>query len=155
MNTGWGPSAMSDGQSWCWWLMGTRGMDPTRQRSSDKCGWQQNTRTIIQISSAILTATEPRLQSKIACFTLNMTNRYTLISYYWQPVLLLFILICSENVTYRLLLRHGDTYSISREICTRFCCAFLCCGYAIVHNEFTWSIYPYSSGLLCWHWGNL
>ena len=22
------------------------------------------------------------------------------------------------------------------------------------HNEFTWSIYPYSSGLLCWHWGN-
>ena len=48
---------------------------------------------------------------------------------------------------------HG-TYSISQEICTRFCCALLCCGYAIVHNEFTWSIYPYSSGLLCWHWGN-
>ena len=35
-----------------------------------------------------------------------------------------------------------------------FCCALLCCGYAIVHNEFTWGIYPYSSGLLCWHWGN-
>ena len=33
-------------------------------------------------------------------------------------------------------------------------CALLCCGYVIVHNEFTWSIYPYSSGLLCWHWGN-
>ena len=33
-------------------------------------------------------------------------------------------------------------------------CALLCCGYAIVHNEFTWSIYPYSPGLLCWHWGN-
>ena len=47
-----------------------------------------------------------------------------------------------------------NTYSISQEICTRFCCALLCCGYAIVHNEFTWSIYPYSSGLLCWHWGN-
>ena len=46
------------------------------------------------------------------------------------------------------------TYSISQEICTRFCCALLCCGYAIVHNEFTWSIYPYWSGLLCWHWGN-
>ena len=46
------------------------------------------------------------------------------------------------------------TYSISQEICTRFCCALLCCGYAIVHNEFTWSIYPYSSGLLRWHWGN-
>ena len=45
-------------------------------------------------------------------------------------------------------------YSISQEICTRFCCALLCCGYAIVHNDFTWSIYPYSSGLLCWHWGN-
>ena len=45
-------------------------------------------------------------------------------------------------------------YSISQEICTRFCCALLCCGYAIVHNEFTWSIYPYSSGLLCWYWGN-
>ena len=50
---------------------------------------------------------------------------------------------------------YGDVmYSISQEICTRFCCALLCCGYAIVHNEFTWSIYPYSSGLLCWHWGN-
>ena len=45
-------------------------------------------------------------------------------------------------------------YSISQEICTRFCCALLCCGYAIVHNELTWSIYPYSSELLCWHWGN-
>ena len=45
-------------------------------------------------------------------------------------------------------------YSISQEICTRFCCALFCCGYAIVRNEFTWSIYPYSSGLLCWHWGN-
>ena len=38
-----------------------------------------------------------------------------------------------------------ETYSISQEICTRFCCALLCCGYAIVHNEFTSSIYPYSS----------
>ena len=47
-----------------------------------------------------------------------------------------------------------ELYSISQEMCTRFCCALLFCGYAIVHNEFTWSIYPYSSGLLCWHWGN-
>ena len=39
-----------------------------------------------------------------------------------------------------------DMYSISKEICTRFCCALLCCGYAIVHNEFTWSIYPYFLG---------
>ena len=36
--------------------------------------------------------------------------------------------------------------SLSQEICTRFCCALLCCGYAIVHNELAWSIYPYSSG---------
>ena len=47
-----------------------------------------------------------------------------------------------------------DIYSISQKTCTRFCCALLCCGYAIVHNEFTWCFYPYSSGLLCWHWGN-
>ena len=52
------------------------------------------------------------------------------------------------------ILHPTEIYSISQEICTRFCCALLCCGYAIVHNEFTWSIYPYSSGLLCWHWGN-
>ena len=45
-------------------------------------------------------------------------------------------------------------YSISQEICTRFCCALLFCGYAIVHNEFIWRIYPYSSWSLCWHWGN-
>ena len=32
-------------------------------------------------------------------------------------------------------------YSISQDICTRFGCALLCCGYAIVHNEFTRSIY--------------
>ena len=31
-------------------------------------------------------------------------------------------------------------YSISQEICTRFCCALLGCGYAVVHNKFTWSI---------------
>ena len=45
-------------------------------------------------------------------------------------------------------------YSISQEICTRFCCALLCCGYVIVHTDCTWSTYPYLSGLLCWHWGN-
>ena len=37
-------------------------------------------------------------------------------------------------------------YSKSQEICTRFCCALLCCGYAIVHNEFTWSIYHIHQG---------
>ena len=35
---------------------------------------------------------------------------------------------------------NAPSYSISQEICTRFCCALLCCGYAIIHNEFTWSI---------------
>ena len=57
-------------------------------------------------------------------------------------------------VKQRWLIYVNASYSISQEICTRFCCALLCCGYAIIHNEFTWSIYPYSSGLLCWHWGN-
>ena len=57
-------------------------------------------------------------------------------------------LYLSPHITYM------QTYSISQEICTRFCCALLCCGYAIVHNEFTWSICPYSPELLCWHWGN-
>ena len=57
-----------------------------------------------------------------------------------------FVSLCTGNTK--------GPYSISQEICTRFCCALLCCGYAIVYNEFTWSIYPYSSGLLCWHWSN-
>ena len=61
---------------------------------------------------------------------------------------------CSQNRVHKLYSTVNHTYSISQDICTRFCCALLCCGYAIVHNEFTWSIYPYSSGLLCWHWGN-
>ena len=57
------------------------------------------------------------------------------------------------DTNYRHIFREPWEYSISQEICTGVCCALLCCGYAIVHNEFTWSIYPYSSGLLCWHWG--
>ena len=36
-----------------------------------------------------------------------------------------------------ILLAPRQLYSISQEICTRVCCALLCCGYAIVHNEFT------------------
>ena len=61
---------------------------------------------------------------------------------------------CDQNVVYvyKVWDIYYASYSISQEICTRFCCVLLCCGYAIVHNEFTWSIYPYSSGLLCWHW---
>ena len=47
--------------------------------------------------------------------------------------------------SHRWLLQPSTWYSISQEICTRSCCALLWCGYAIVHNEFTWSIYPYSS----------
>ena len=69
--------------------------------------------------------------------------------------------LVSQNMNYELMMLWMEKciskiqwYSTSQEICTRFCCALLCCGYAIVHNEFTWSIYPYSSGLLCWQWGN-
>ena len=64
--------------------------------------------------------------------------------------------LCSlaKHVWYNLQSVISNGYSISPKICTRFCCALLCCGYVIVQNEFKWSIYPYSSGLLCWHWGN-
>ena len=61
----------------------------------------------------------------------------------------------SKDWWFTILKLSGLSYnSISQEICTWFCCALLCCGYAIIHNKFTWSIYPYSSGLPCWHWGN-
>ena len=43
---------------------------------------------------------------------------------------------------------------IARNMHTVFCRALLFYGHVMVHNEFTWSINPYSSGLLCWHWGN-
>ena len=68
----------------------------------------------------------------------------TMLQEIWSGVLTLTSETCEGN----------GTYSISQEICTRFCCALLCCGYVIVHNESKWSIYPYSSGLVCWHWGN-
>ena len=32
-------------------------------------------------------------------------------------------------------------YCISQEICTRFCYALLCCGYAIVHNEYSHEVF--------------
>ena len=78
---------------------------------------------------------------------------------YWKHILgyistLSLVLYNTTHPTQSPGLRLTSSYSISQEICTRFCCALLCCGYAIVHNEFTWSIYPYSSGLLCCHWGN-
>ena len=69
-----------------------------------------------------------------------------------QPEVFLFDGCVKEKKTVSV--DHNTSYSISQEICTRFCCALLCCGYAIVHNGFTWSIYPYPSRLLCWHWGN-
>ena len=37
--------------------------------------------------------------------------------------------------------------SISQQICAWFCLALCHCG-------IIWSIYPYFSGLLQWHWGN-
>ena len=79
--------------------------------------------------------------------------------YYLSPENIWKHRMCQIRIPFRLCLNNWFIYqwlwySISQEICTRFCCALLCCGYAIVHNEFTWSIYPYSSGLLCWNWGN-
>ena len=55
------------------------------------------------------------------------------------------IMLLCVHVLLMLLICFLVIYSISQEICTRFCCALLSCGYAIIHNEFTWSIYPYSS----------
>ena len=43
---------------------------------------------------------------------------------------------------------HNASYSISQEICMRFCFAVLCCGYTLAD-------FPYPSGLLVWHCGNL
>ena len=41
------------------------------------------------------------------------------------------------------------TYSISQEICTRF---LLCCVFFVVIH---WLIFPYPSGFLHWHCGNI
>ena len=72
------------------------------------------------------------------------------VTWLWKSDSRLAILVMSAIIC---LVDRWFRYSISQEICTRFCCALLCCGYVIVHNEFTWNIYPYSSGFLCWHWG--
>ena len=45
---------------------------------------------------------------------------------------------------------HAAIYSISQEICTRF---LLCC--ALLWLYINWLIFPYPSGLLHWHCGNL
>ena len=97
-------------------------------------------------------------------FLINITPNNKTTSMYFHVITLQFYwTIVWEGITMRCHIHMGVVklsttsnciYSISQEICTRFCCALFCCGYAIVHNEFTWSIYPYSSGLLCWHWGN-
>ena len=47
------------------------------------------------------------------------------------------------------LLLESVTYSISQEICTRFFA--LLCFVVVIH----WLIFPYPSGLLPWHCGNL
>ena len=50
--------------------------------------------------------------------------------------------------------------SASDEICTLLCCYFVyfcvCVevSYAVISCGFMWYIYPYSLGLLHWHWGN-
>ena len=56
-------------------------------------------------------------------------NKKLFIHYYYRMALL-----GSQRITD---VTHGTRYSISQKICTRSCCALLCCGYAIVHNEFT------------------
>ena len=44
-------------------------------------------------------------------------------------------------------------YSTPHTTCTWFCCALFCWAYIIsVHRGFVWSIYPYPSELLRWHW---
>ena len=45
----------------------------------------------------------------------------------------------------------GDLQYISQNIRTTSCALFSC-GY--IGSRFVWSIYPYYSGLLHWHWGN-
>ena len=55
----------------------------------------------------------------------------------WVILFVLLLILLSPLLLLLLLM---SMYSISQEICTRFCCALLCCGYAIGHNEFTWSI---------------
>ena len=47
-----------------------------------------------------------------------------------------------------------STSSISYEICTWFCSVLLFSYLFSVIIEFVWFIYPYSSGLLHWHWDN-
>ena len=104
-------------------------------------------------------ASHPHLAEKKtnSCMVLSMDSSIRLCKSWILYLYGKCLLILSISLPFR---HHGvahvgwKTYSISQEICTRFCCALLCCGYAIVHNEFTWSIYPYSSGLLFWHWGN-
>ena len=71
------------------------------------------------------------------CWPIAMKNWLRFKCYTWC--------IGNNNVALRYLIANFVIYNISQEICTRFCCALLCCGYAIVHNEFTWSTYPYSS----------
>ena len=85
-----------------------------------------------------------------------LENIYVLPLVWWYDMIFLFSVVfnCISRDVYQTWVTVAVVYSISQEICTRVCFALLCCGYAIVSNEFTWNIYPYSSGLLCWHWGN-
>ena len=54
------------------------------------------------------------------------------------------IIINSINI------RHKHKQYIPRNMHTVLLCFALL--WLCNRNEFTWSIYPYSSGLLCWHW---
>ena len=44
--------------------------------------------------------------------------------------------------------------STFHEICAQFYCVLFCCGYIWFFLWIHRSFYPYSSGILHWHWGN-
>ena len=74
--------------------------------------------------------------------------------WWWRVVKMVLEIICKHfMIQLSAILTLSHVQYIPRNMNTVLLC-FVCCGYAIIHNEFTWSIYPYSSGFLCWHWGN-
>ena len=69
--------------------------------------------------------------------TLMYTRAAVLPGNYTHGPFMLVLLLLGKGYSPYILSTTWLAYSISQEICTRFCCALLSCGYAIVHNEFT------------------
>ena len=105
-----------------------------------------NQRRCITWMTSLMFDIKVSVYTKYSFFTLMCNNNVKSSAAYYNPNTYESIYFIDTSTVYN--------YSISQKLCTRFCCALLCCGYVIVHNEFKWSIYPYSSGLLCCHWGN-